>query len=93
MKKSMHSYALDLAEAFRIGETLVSADEFESDFSFAFEQALSFFKDYGYITDFELNDLLAFCERGTQLESVLQLSDGKEKIENLICRVSTLKSE
>ena len=93
MKKSMHSYALDLAEAFRIGETLVSADEFESDFSFAFEQALSFFKDYGYITDFELNDLLAFCERGTQLESVLQLSDGKEKKENLICRVSTLKSE
>ena len=93
MKKSMHSYALDLAEAFRIGETLVSADEFESDFSFALEQALSFFKDYGYITDFELNDLLAFCERGTQLESVLQLSDGKEKTENLICRVSTLKSE
>ena len=65
MKKSMHSYALDLAEAFRIGETLVSADEFESDFSFALEQALSFFKDYGYITDFELNELLAFCERGT----------------------------
>ena len=72
MKKSMHSYALDLAEAFRIGETLVSADEFESDFSFALEQALSFFKDYGYITDFELNELLAFCERGTQLESVLR---------------------
>ena len=93
MKKSMHSYALDLAEAFRIGETHVSADEFESDFSFALEQALSFFKDYGYITDFELNDLLAFCERGTQLKSVLQLSDGKEKIENLICRVNAFKSE
>ena len=75
----MYSYALVLAEAFRIGETHVSADEFESDFSFALELALSFFKDYGYITDFELNDLLAFCERGTQLESVLQLSDGKEK--------------
>lgn len=93
MKKSMHSYALELAEAFRIGETHVSADEFESDFSFALEQALSFFKDYGYITDFELNDLLAFCERGTQLESVLQMSDGKEKIENLICRIQVFKSE
>lgn len=91
MKQNARTYALKLEMAFRIGDSFINADEFESDFSSALETAVGYFKGHGIITETEAKGLLDCCEWGTRLSDILETDDGKDQIEALICRVSELK--
>ncbi len=91
--KSVRKYAKELEQAFRIGDTYVCADEFEEDFSFALEQAVSFFLDYGYMSGTEGEKLLSCCETEMDLEHFLNTDDGTERIEDLVRIAKQFKLE
>lgn len=93
MKQNAHTYALKLETAFRVGDSFISADEFEADFSSALEAAVGYFKGHDIITDSEAKGLLDCCGWGTRLSDILETDDGKDQIEALIRRVSELKSK